>query len=790
MEKVASGDNNGTPEATMSFVLQLGSGETLEETTTSSVREIASVTIQEKTTEPMSIVLQLGTATATTTTATVNSKELDNPEKSTAMVVTKPAIVYPSNQMKFQQNASKSNVTTAVTNVGGVIAAVAKPGTIVYPAKTIKDQKISVPAQTSVDSKIIAAPLILTQQQVPSSTTGTLIPCTSAGNNTAPVNPLTSKPVINSTANSNLTGKVQLTYEVIPNKQQQHQHSSGIIQSTASQKVVSTAAGVKTITSTSTMSNIQRLRNKSPSATAANSNVHKVKTITSINNQGMVTKNFTPRVQAVSKAQTLSTNVAITPVTMTQVITNSSIQRLQQNNQQKIQQNQSSNQTVINSRVNANHKVPVVQQPIDQTQALQKVAGVFPKTLAVQRQQVASTGANNVQNVQKVSIAGIQKTSSVPQNQPQNNAVHFQNSQQQQQPKSQITSLQKSQTALVLNNSPKNSQFTNVSNIVKSSSIPNVSKIQANSAVALSKAQLISQSQVNVHHTVHVQQMIPQSIQGQPVSKQQQQSLTLQTARVSANSNSQQKLNVIQQNATLTSIPINQKNPLVVNAKVQSQPQMLLKVGPMKNSSINSQHTGNMIKTVGQKANAVSQVKTNPQQVGLSLNRAVNAQPVKIIQQQQSPQQHIVVNQMTSQKQPGCIKTMPAQKVTTHQQQQQQHHQQQRNNAQKVGGIKTSLNTNMNSLKAQTANNTSVPVGNALSQKTNLRNFHPQQLNTSNIMIQKNQTMKIQQQNIQQKQIIMPPQYPQSQNIRPQGGQIKTILPIVSPDSHKEMETK
>ncbi|XP_057318723.1 uncharacterized protein LOC130663489 isoform X2 [Microplitis mediator] len=774
----------------MSFVLQLGSAETLEETSPS-IREIASVTIQERTTEPMSIVLQLGTAAATG-----NSEETHSTEKSTAMMVTKPAIVYPNNQIKVQQNNAKSNiVTTAAANSGGVISAVAKPGTIVYPAKAIKDQKLVGPV-TTVESKIIATPLVLTQQQISASTGGALIPCSLAANHsTTPLNPHSSKSVINSTANSNLPGKIQLTYEVMQNKQQQH--SSNIIQSTASQKVVGTTTGVKTITSTNSMSNIQRLRTKSPSTGSPNANVHKVKTITSINNQGgMVPKNFTSRVQAVSKAQTSSTNVAITPVAMTQVITNSNIQRLQQqNNQQKIQQNQtSSNQTTVNTRVNTNNKVAAVQQPIDQTQSLQKVAGVFPKTLAVQRQPVATTGTNNVQ---KVSIAGIQKTTSVPQNQPQiNNTVHFQNSQQ---PKSQITSVQKSQTALVLNNSTKNLPLTNpgnIANIAKSSSVPNVSKIQQNSTVTLGKAQLISQSQLNVHHTLHVQQIVPQTIQGQAVSKQQQQQhqhqqpVTLQTARMTGNTNSQPKLNVIQQNATLTSIPINQKNPLVVNAKVQSQPQMLLKVGPMKNSPIGTQHPGNTVKTVGQKAAAANQMKANPQQVGISMNRTVNAQPIKIIQQhqqQQSPQ-HIVVNPMTAQKQPGCIKTIPAQKPPLQQQQQQQQ-QQQRNNTQKVGGIKTSLNTNMNSLKAQMPNNPAVPP-NSISQKQNLRTFHSQQLTSSNIMIHKNQTMKIQQQNIQQKQKIITPQYTQQQNVRPQAGQIKTILPVISPDIHKEVEAK
>lgn len=808
MEKVAPSENNGTAEATMSFVLQLGSAETLEETNPS-VREIASVTIQERTTEPMSIVLQLGTAAAA---ATGNSDETHSTEKSTAMMVTKPAIVYPNNQIKVQQNNAKSNiVTTAVANSGGVICntAVAKPGTIVYPAKAIKDQKLVGPV-TTVESKIIATPLVLTQQQISASTGGALIPCSLAANHSAsPLNPHSSKPVINSTANSNLPGKIQLTYEVMQNKQQQH--SSNIIQSTASQKVVGTTTGVKTITSTNSMSNIQKLRTKSPSTGTPNANVHKVKTITSINNQGgMVPKNFTSRMQAVSKAQTSSTNVAITPVTMTQVITNSNIQRLQQqNNQQKIQQNQLlSNQTTVNTRVNTNNKVATAQQPIDQTQSLQKVAGVFPKTLAVQRQPVATTGTNNVQ---KVSIAGIQKTTSVSQSQPQiNNTVHFQNSQQ---PKSQITSVQKSQTALVLNNSTKNLPLTNagnIANIVKSSSVPNVSKIQQNSTVTLGKAQLISQSQLNVHHTLHVQQIVPQTIQGQAVSKQQQhqhqQPVTLQTARMTGNTNSQPKLNVIQQNATLTSIPINQKNPMVVNTKVQSQPQMLLKVGPMKNSPIGAQHPGNTVKTVGQKATAANQMKANPQQVGMSLNRTVNAQPIKIIQQhqqqqQQSPQ-HIVVNPMTAQKQPGCIKTIPAQKPPLqqqqqqqlqHQQQQQHQHQQQqqqqRNNAQKVGGIKTSLNTNMNSLKAQMPNNPAVPP-NSISQKQNLRTFHSQQLTSPNIMIHKNQTMKVQQQNIQQKQKIITPQYSQQQNVRPQAGQIKTILPVISPDIHKEVEAK
>ncbi|XP_066601637.1 uncharacterized protein upSET [Prorops nasuta] len=272
-----------------------------------------------------------------------------------------------------------------------------------------------------------------------------------------------------------------------------------------------------------------------------------------------------------------------------------------------------------------------------------------------------------------------------------------------------------------------------ITNITKSNSVANLAKLQQGSNII-------------------TKQVVPQT---QTVAQLQQQT--------NPNQRSHSVTNAHQKVATL---PNNQRPQSSSNAKMQQsqqlqqqQQQMILRMGIPKNQSPNAQQ--GPLRGVSQKLANTVKSQSAPGNVQSPMHRNNNSQSMKIIQQ---PQQNILGPQSV-QKQPGCIKTIPPQKTI------------QRNHTQKAPGIKTSLNTHITTLKAQTS---TTPM-----QKTNIKTLLPQPTaNMPHMLIHKN-PVKIQQQTIQQKQLIVAPQYPQQ--VRPQGsGQIKTLLPVVNTEPRKD----
>ncbi|KAK0097786.1 hypothetical protein PV326_013728 [Microctonus aethiopoides] len=761
----ASVSDNGTAETTMSFVLQLGTPERCEEPgqsnmTTLSLRETP-------TGDPMSFVVQLAP----------HDNEVDKVcndiQPVTSIGVAKSTIVYSGNQsrVQIQQNTSRNTSNSSP----GVIATVPKSATIVYSAN--KAGKEALKTGVNSDSSFRAVTQQSTTstseqshhlQQIVSSVTS---PISVSSLMTTATQPVTMKSSINNIVNLSQPPKLQMAYEIPQSNKQQ---SPTIIQGAVPSKVVGTT-NMKAITSTMSLPNVQRIHTKTAGTVSVQAaNIQKFKTIATVNNQG-VTKNFMSRVQAVPKAQVISgTTVQSAPIA--QIANNSNVQRVQQNTQKPISIQKSQNQVTTNARVNSNHKT----QPIaDQTQAPQKNPGLSPKTVTVQKQtqQQKSQQIIGVQNVQRGSATGLQKTPIFGQIQPQtsNNTQHLQNIQQQ---KSQvILPTQKSHPAVIASNPMKNTPI--VSN-AKNSNVPNMTKVLTNSLMPVNKAQLSPQTQTNIQHALQAQHIVTQvASQSQQQTLTKQQVVSLPGSRPAANTNViQPKHNAIQQNSPLTGLPVNTKGSVVVTTKMQSQQaSMVLRVGTVKNSPVTGQ--SNTLKTVGQKSTNPVKSQVNAQ-VGLpqTLGRTINAQSMKIIQQQQqqqqhqqSPQQNLLPNTQVVHKQPGGIKTIPAQKSTP------------RNNAQsKATGIKTSLNTNMNSMKNQSSISTTP-------QKTNVKTILPQQSNAANLLAYKNSAGKTPVQNIQQKLTIMAPQYPSS-GIRAQPGVIKTILPVVSPEFQRDTDIK
>ncbi|KAK0167562.1 hypothetical protein PV327_004943 [Microctonus hyperodae] len=727
----------------MSFVLQLGTPERCEEpgqsnTTTLSLRETP-------TGDPMSFVVQLAP----------HDNEVDkvcnDMQPVTSIGVAKSTIVYSGSQSKIQiqQNTSR-NINTSSP---GVIAAVAKSAAIVYSAN--KAGKEAPKTGVNSDSSFHAVTQQSTTstseqshhlQQIVSSVTS---PISVSSLMTTASQPVTMKSSINNIVNLTQPPKLQVAYEIPQSNKQQ---TPTIIQGAVPSKVVGTA-NLKVITSTMAIPNVQRIQTKTPGTVSVQAaNIQKFKTIATVNNQG-VTKNFMSRVQAVPKTQVLSgTTVQTAPIA--QVANNSNVQRTQQNTQKPISIQKSQNQVTTNTRVNSNHKAQPI---IEQSQAPQKNPGLSPKTLTVQKQtqQQKSQQIIGVQNIQRGSATGSQKAPIFGQIQPQtsNNTQHLQNVQQ-----------QKSHPAVIACNPMKNTPI--VSN-AKNSNVSNMTKVLTNSLMPVNKTQLSPQTQMNLQHALQAQHIVTQVVsQSQQQTLTKQQVVSLPGSRAAANTNViQPKHNVIQQNPSLSGLPVNTKGSMV------------LRVGPIKNSPVTGQT--NTLKTVGQKSTNSVKSQVNAQ-VGLpqTLGRPLNAQPMKIIQQQQQqqqhqqlPQQNLLPNTQVVHKQPGGIKTIPAQKSTP------------RNNAQsKATGIKTSLNTNMNSMKNQSSISTTP-------QKANVKTLLPQQSNAANLLAYKNLAGKTPVQNIQQKLTIMTPQYPPS-GIRTQPGVIKTILPVVSPEFQRDTDIK
>ncbi|XP_054016683.1 uncharacterized protein LOC128897055 isoform X1 [Hylaeus anthracinus] len=512
------------------------------------------------------------------------------------------------------------------------------------------------------------------------------------------------------------------------------------IQSVPSQQLVK-AGQVKTVSSAASMPNIQRIYAKGQNLVGQSQtvNLQKVKGVANVCQGVTVQRNSVPRIQTVQKGQVLTTSaVQATQFAVNQVVNNAGVQRVQQGNSNlpKAQSNAMAGQKVtqvynnqkVSSQVLAGHPNHKTQQLVGGQQGMQKLQTQPQKSLAVPRQQLPTT-MNNVQKSCN-SVAGIQKTQVLGQVQAQQQSaqIHHKHGQQehssQHQRSQSAAGLQKSQTVAGLNSN----RVQSMTNVCKSNSVPNIAKAQQNSnLLASGKQQTMSQSQsqqMHVQNTGQLQQhqLIQQTSQQpsqQHTGNKQQANVNQQTQRSHSVANMHQKVTAI---ATMQN---NQRNQ--VNSKVQQQ-QMVMRVGVPKNQVQSLQ------------------------------------QPVKIIQQQQN-----VIGPQNTQKQPGCIKTIPPQKSA------------QRNHQQKVAGLKTSLNANVTAAKSQ------IPTP-AAGQKASIKTLLPQQAVAPNMLMHKSQPVKVQQQTIQQKQLIMSSQFPQQ--VRQQAGQIKTLLPVTSTEPRKDVEIK
>ncbi|XP_024943695.1 uncharacterized protein LOC107270539 isoform X2 [Cephus cinctus] len=725
----------------------------------------------------MSFVLQLGTVEMPEESEN-NNPSLLAQELPTPLTIgtSLPKSVIPSNNNKMQSLPNSKTMNTTSGSTCSATSSSVKPVTVTYPAnKASRDAQKMTGSQTSttqvLTTRVISQKLSSSNYQVhPNSQPG-------------PTQNINQQVKIQSTSES-VQSKTQTT--TIANLQSNiHQK----FQQVSAQQMLNTT-GVKTISPSGSMTNIQRIHLKAQNVGGQSQtvNLQKVKTITNVNSQATVQRNPVSMMQTAPKSQVLTSSTQGTQITMNQVMSNANMQRVQQTNSSNLEKAQATNvtssqksqqqllnnqkimsQPITNVTVHSNHKVQQQQQSGNQQsqQALHKVQGLPQKTLAVQRQQQTVT----VNNIQKSvnSVAGMQKSQMSGQQQNQQSSQqtqkHSQPLQSTQQPRPQsIAGLQKSQTLAAVN-SNKTQRATSVS---KSSSVPNITKLQQNSnLLTVSKQQVVSQpQQIHVHQSSQLQQQLlhqPVQQQQQNTQKQQQSTHKQQQGNASQIQRSQSVSNIQKKITTGSSISNNQRAQTTMNSKMQQQQQhMVLRVGAAKNQSQNLQ-PGN-VKPASQKiTNSVKPL--NPQNtMQQPIHRNANMQPVKIIQQQQN-----VIGPQNAQKQPGCIKTIPAQKPT------------QRNHAQKMAGIKTSLNTNMNALKAQGSATT-------ITQKTSIKTLLPQQTSGPSMLVHKNQPIKIQQQTIQQKQLIMAPQY--TQQVRPQSGQIKTLLPVTSGESRRDMENK
>ncbi|XP_043602642.1 uncharacterized protein LOC122576419 isoform X3 [Bombus pyrosoma] len=562
------------------------------------------------------------------------------------------------------------------------------------------------------------------------------------------------------------------------------------VQPVPSQLVVSNNA-VRAITTATSLPNIQRIHVKTQNLVGQGQtvNLQKVKTVTNVSQGVTVQRNSVPRIQTAQKSQMSSTGTAqTTQFAVNQVTNNTNVQRAQQQGNstlQKAQANAANTQKVAqvynNQKVSSqmlsshpNHKAQLQQIPGNQQQGLQKLQVQSQKTVTVPRQQSNAATVNNAQKCGN-SVGGMQKVQVMGQVQCQQQLPQVQKHVQQVQPSTQhqrsqtATALQKSQTATTVNSS----RVQSFASACKSNSVPNINKtLQNANLLTVNKQPVISQpqqsQQVHIQNSSQLQQqLLQQTSQAQQQSQQQAAQKQQPQQQQQANTNPQTQkshsiTNVHQKVATIAATIPNNQRTQVVNSKIQQQ-QMVMRVGVTKNQAQNLQQS-NLKSSVPQKI--ANTVKTSNSQnvVQQSLHRNANAQPVKIIQQQQN-----VIGPQNAQKQPGCIKTIPPQKPA------------QRNHTQKVAGIKTSLNTNVAAVKGQGS-------ATAIAQKASIKTLLPQQTVATNMLMHKNQPIKIQQQAIQQKQLITTSQF--SQQVRQQSGQVKTLLPVTSMEPRKDVENK
>nr|XP_012218339.1 PREDICTED: LOW QUALITY PROTEIN: uncharacterized protein LOC105669787 [Linepithema humile] len=661
---------------------------------------------------------------------------------------------------------------------------------------------ISQKAPSSISSTGQTQPLPVSAFNITNvSANSTSLPTSSGGGSvfyplqTATSTVQSSQPVKNQTAIGEHQGKQQ---------QQQQLSATSNVQATLHHKYQPVSlqqhivnAAVKTInTVAAAASNIQRIHVKtaSPSVVAATGqstaqtmNLQKVKTVTSVNtNQpvaGVVQRNNSlSRIQGVPKSQMLTSQIGQLAANNQAAASSANSQKVQQGSTAMLQKTTTTqpanaantqkagyqsvvcNNQKISSQLSsggyyANHKTQQYAAGNQQTQqplGLQKVQGSQKSLAAAKQQQQQQSTPQQVNNVSKCSgpVTGTQKSQTLGQ--------HLATSQKlAQRSQSAATGLQKSQTLATVQAAASRTQIA-TSNVCKSNSVPNISKIPQHNSSTLTVSKQ--------------QQQISQPQQQQPVMQksQQQQSASannLQSQRSHSITSVHQKV--------ITTIPNNQRTQDMMNSKAQQQQQqqqLVMRVGMPKGQAQASQ-SGAGLKGVSQKlVNSVKNMansQNNAVQQPVVQRNSTSVQPVKIVQQQQQ-QQNVIGPQNAPQKQPGCIKTIPPQKPV------------QRNHAQKLGGgIKTSLNTNVTTL-TKVQGPAATPV---MQKTTSIKTLLPQQMTvaSSNVMAaHKNSPIKIQQQAIQQKQLIMAPQY--SQQMRQHVGQIKTLLPVTSTTSESRKD--
>ncbi|KZC08890.1 Histone-lysine N-methyltransferase MLL5 [Dufourea novaeangliae] len=739
----------------------------------------------------MSFVLQLGTVEAS-----VDKKNVVQPSSSLLNQEPSSQVVVGTDDTGKSQILQCLEATSEIPTGHVISFSTVKSVNVTYPiAKAAREVQRIAGSQTNT-TQVLTTRVI--SQKLPSTSHQTLnvsshvahLPVnsqslSSPGNGVAHVYPLQYATSVQTAKQQQQHGRNQ----VVEGKQATTV-SSGIQQSNVHQKVQQPIASQQLVTgnavkgTATAMPNIQRIHVKAQNLVGGQSqtvNLQKVKTMNAGQAGVAVQRNSLPRIQTVQKGQTASTpptttttnqftvnqaasNAGVVQRTVQQPAGNPSLQKAQVNAGQKMAQ-QVYNCQKVSAQILAshpNHKAHHQQISGNQQQSgLQKLPGQPQKNPSVASRQQSTSTMNNVQKPSN-SVAGIQKPQALGQvqsqlQQPVQVQKHVQQVQSGQRT-SQSVGLQKSQTVAAVNST----RVQSLTNVSKSNSVPNIAKMQQQTnLLSVGKQQQQTVSQFQVQNSPQQQLLQQPSIQQPHVggNKQQQSNVGQQPVQ-----RSHSITNVHQKVAAIATMPNNQRTQ-VVNSKVQQQQQqMVMRVGVPKAQTQGLQQGA--MKSVPQKVTNTAKTP-NPSQnaVQQPLQRTANSQPVKIIQQQN------VIGPQNTQKQPGCIKTIPPQKST------------QRNHQQKVTGIKTSLNTNVTAAKGQ-GPSTGVP------QKQSIKTLLPQQTVPSNMLMHKNQPIKIQQQTVQQQkqQLVMTPQFPQQ--VRQQTGQIKTLLPVTSAEPRREIEKK
>ncbi|KAG5309703.1 KMT2E methyltransferase, partial [Acromyrmex insinuator] len=713
-------------ETTMSFVLKLdveaAAAPVVENTTKDNDRseEQPPPTLlfaQEiwRSQEPVAV----ATGTATTITTTGNAMVITSGDDAIAAANSSKSQLLQSLEATSNHEQQIATATTAST-----LASV-KP-VVTYPvAKGAREQVQKIITGSQTNTTEILTSRVISQKLSPSSTDqAQLVPVT--------VN-------ISSQTSTNSTSSPSPNITVASNVQTTLHHKCQPVYSTG--------------TSTTAVKDLQRFYTKSlpSSIISASQSAQKIKTVTNVitNPSTIVAQrnNSLSRSQGAQKTRMLPGQFINNQATAN----NANPQKIQLGNptQKTTQPVGATNiQKTTLQPVCNNQKVPLLSGnhlPNLKTQQ-QKLQMPHKISLTVGRQQLQSS-TQQINNVSKSSnlVTGIQKYPPPGQ--------HFMACQQAVRSQSTVTGLQKSQTMATVQTAKLQ---TTMSNVCKSNSVPNVSKSSQNSNVLKQQIQL---------QTTSAQLLQGSSQQVIQKSQQQQSANNLQVQRSITNVHSK----------VIAPVPNNQRTPVMMNSKVQQQQQQqqqqtMMRVGISKGQTQAVQTVANL-KTISQKsvvnpAKTTANSQNNVIQQPIIVQRNNNPpQPVKIIQQQQ--QQNIIGPQNAPQKQSGCIKTIPPQKPV------------QRNHAQKIGnnpGVKPLLSSNVTGFTK-----TQGPTATQVAQKTCIKTLLPQQtvVTSSNVITpHKNSPIKIQQQAIQQKQLVMTPQY--TQQIRQQAGQIKTLLPITS----------